>query len=449
MKSLQQLKSQYVPVEVPKQSAEKMQWFRDGKFGMFIHWGLYSLLGRGEWVMFNERMAAEQYAELAKQFDASGFDPKAWARTAKEAGMKYMVLTTKHHDGFALFQTEASAFNSVNSAAGRDLVAEYVEACRSEGLKVGFYYSPMDWRFPGYFFPEMYISSALEMKEQCWTQIRELMSNYGKIDMLWYDGEWLAHGGIHYDTRIPGWITNKEWMHDETYFKVNYFWESERLNAMVRELQPDIMINNRSGWEGDFVVRERSIGEIRTDKPWDSCDCLADSWGWMPDRQMLSLRQLVDRFIRIVTRDGTFLLNVGPQGAGEIEAAQAERLKQMGDWLARYGESVYGTRGGPFLPAAWGGSVYRDSTVYLHITEWVDDTIVLRDAPPNLLTSSSLTSEGVTVSRTDDNKLLITVPEGERHPLDTIIVLQFKDPIKWEGHAVEEQITHGLGDGLA
>lgn len=268
------MRNNYVPVKVKALSDFEKQWFRDAKFGMFIHWGLYSLLGRGEWVMFNERIDVSEYAKLAENFEVKQFNPKDWAKAAKTAGMKYMVLTARHHDGFCLFDSKVSEFNSVNSAAHRDLVSEYVDACREEGLKVGLYYSPMDWRFPGYFFPEMYLKSALEMKKQCWEQLRELMTNYGKIDMLWFDGEWLAHGGINFGAK--GWYRNQGWEKTE-YMDVNFFWESEKLINMVRELQPEIMINNRGGWEGDFAVRERKIGEIRSDKPWDSNDCIADS----------------------------------------------------------------------------------------------------------------------------------------------------------------------------
>ena len=153
MNAFERLKVNYVPQKVPSLNDEQMEWFRRDKFGMFIHWGLYALLGRGEWVMFNERISVGEYAKLAERFDAQGYNPVEWARTAKAAGMRYMVLTTRHHDGFCLFDSKASSFTSVNSAARRDLVAEFVTACRAEGLKVGFYYSPMDWRFPGLFFP--------------------------------------------------------------------------------------------------------------------------------------------------------------------------------------------------------------------------------------------------------------------------------------------------------
>lgn len=450
MATIHDLKESYIPVKVPKLNKEDINWFRDSKFGMFIHWGLYSLLGRGEWVMFNERMNVDEYSKLKENFDASGCDPKVWARIAKQAGMRYMVLTTKHHDGFSLFDSKTNPFNSVNSAARRDIVAEYVEACRSEGLKVGFYFSPMDWRFPGYFFPEMYLKSALDMKEQCWAQIRELMTNYGKIDILWYDGEWLAHGGIKWENDAHGkfgWYTDPNWAKDEIYFKVNYFWESEKLNAMVRELQPGIMINNRSGWEGDFHVRERRIGDIRTDKPWDSNDCLAKSWGYVPDMPMLSLRECVKNLVAIVTRDGNYLLNIGPTGSGLMEPRQVKRLTQVGEWINEFGESIYGTRGGPFLPGDWGGSTYKDNKAYVHITEWMEDTIVLPRIDNEILSYSSLTSNQFEINITDSS-LEISVPISSRHALDTIIVIEYKEPIIFACTESVEDDIYGLADGL-
>lgn len=410
---------------------------------MFIHWGLYSLLGRGEWVMFNERINASEYAKLADQFTGAEFDAKVWAQTAKAAGMKYMVLTTKHHDGFSLFNTKASSFNSVNNAAKRDFTVEYVEACREAGLKVGLYYSPMDWRFPGYFFPEMYFDNASEMKEQCWQQLRELMTNYGKIDMLWFDGEWLAHGGLKW---AGGWTRDSKWMQSE-YFNVNYFWESEKMINMIRELQPDIMINNRGGWEGDFHARERRVGDLRTDKPWESCDCLASSWGWIPDMPMLSLAQLIKNFVNIITKDGNYLLNVGPTGAGNIEERQVKRLAQLGEWLNEYGEAVYGTRGGPFPPGRWGGTVYREHDIYVHITDWIEDAITLPTIDNKLLTYSSLTSENVTVTQTDE-AIVIEVPLPNRHQFDTIVKLEFAQQITWAGEKGTERDNYGLADGI-
>lgn len=443
MRTLDLARRDYVPEKAERLDEKDMQWFRDAKFGMFIHWGLYSMLGKGEWVLFNEQLDVKQYAALAEDFSAKKFDAKKWARTAREAGMKYMVLTTRHHDGFSLFDSKASGHNSVNSAAKRDFVKEYAQACREEGLKVGFYYSPMDWRYPGYFFPQMYWESAQEMKRQCWEQLEELMTNYGKIDLLWFDGEWLAHGGIGFGA--DGWMRDPNWTKSK-YLQVNYFWESEKLVNMIRRLQPGIMINNRGGWEGDFHVRERRIGGIRTDKPWDSNDCLADSWGYIPGRPVLPLERLIRNLVSIVVRDGNYLLNVGPTGEGNIEPEQAERLKQLGNWLERYGESIYGTRGGPVQPGAWGGSVYREKTVYVHIIEWEKDRIEIPEIG-RLEAFSGLNCTNVSVSR-GDGKLQIEVPIADRDAYDTIVRLDFAEPVQWDGVKAEEEDIYGLADGL-
>lgn len=444
MKSLDQARESYVPEKVEPLAAEEMQWFRDAKFGMFIHWGLYSMLGRGEWVLFNERLDVKKYEALAKDFTAPRFDARAWARAAKAAGMKYMVLTTRHHDGFCLFDSKASSFTAMNSGAGRDFVREYVEACRAEGLKVGFYYSPMDWRFPGYFMPEMYWDSALEMKRQCWAQLEELMTNYGKIDMLWFDGEWLALGGMDWGPegwgRKPGWESGK-------FMRVNYFWESEKLINQIRKWQPGIMINNRGGWEGDFHVRERRIDGIRTDKPWDSNDCIADSWGYIPNRPVMSLRQLIRNLTDIVVRDGNYLLNVGPDGTGMMAPEQTERLGQLGEWLDKYGESVYNTRGGPVMPGRWGGSTYRGNRVYLHVTEWEEEEISF-PAPGKLTGSHGLTVSEYSLEEREGT-ITLRVPPTARDPFDSVICMEFAEDIRWEGVApVRENDVYGLGDGL-
>lgn len=444
MKTLYRMRETYIPEKAERLDEEKMKWFRDTKFGMFIHWGLYSMLGKGEWVMFNEQLNIKEYAGLKDEFYAPLFDASKWAKTAKAAGMKYMVLTTRHHDGFCLFDSKASTYTSINSAAGKDFVKEFVAACRAEGLKVGFYYSPMDWRFPGYFFPEMFWENALEMKKQCWEQLKELMTNYGKIDMLWFDGEWLALGGISW--KDNGWTRDPDWINSK-FLQVNYFWESEKLVNMIRSLQPDIMINNRGGWEGDFHVRERRLGSMRTDKPWDSNDCIADSWGYIPGRPVLSLEQLIKNLVSIIVRDGNYLLNVGPTGDGEIEPCQVKRLAELGEWLTKYGKALYGTRGGPILPGDWGGSTYRGNKVYLHIINWeVQDSITF-PAPGKLLSSYGLNCNQFNILEVGDS-LEIQVAADARDPFDTIICLTFEKDIIWDGVAATEDDIYGLADGL-
>lgn len=445
MKSFELVRKNYQPEKVACLSKEEMQWFRDAKFGMFIHWGIYSMLGKGEWVLFYDRLNVKEYEKLADDFKAEKFDACAWAKAAKDAGMKYMVLTTRHHDGFCLFDSKTSDFKATNSAAEKDFVKEYVEACREAGLKVGFYYSPLDWRFPGYFFPDLYWENAQALKKQCHDQLIELMTNYGKIDMLWFDGEWLALGGTDW-TGEKGWFRKPDWAVGE-YMRVNYFWESEKIINEIRKLQPGIMINNRFGWEGDFHTRERRIDEIRTDKPWDSCDCIADSWGYIPGREVLSLRELIHNLVSIVVRDGNYLLNVGPTGDGNMEEEQVKRLAELGAWMKQYGETLYGTRGGPVIPGSWGGTTYKENKVYVHIMEWKSDKIRLQ-LTGNKLKSWKLWNVKSADIQEKDGYIQIEVPETERDAYDTIIELEFENPIQWEGVSCKENDVYGLADGL-
>ena len=227
--------------------AERMAWFHQARFGMFIHWGLYSVLSRGEWVMLAERIPKEEYAKLAEQFNPGDFSADAWVKLAQEAGMKYIVLTTRHHDGFCLFDSKVSDFTSVKTAAKRDFVAEYVEACRKAGMRVGLYYSLLDWRFPGYHEGrEKNPTSTAAMVEQAHSQVKELMGDYGKIDVLWYDGGW-----------VPG-VDVKD---------VAQYWRAEELNRMVRELQPEIITNNRSGQDEDIDTRNKMLLPQKREEP--------------------------------------------------------------------------------------------------------------------------------------------------------------------------------------
>ena len=399
-------------------SPEDMQWWRDAKFGLFLHWGVYAIPGRGEWVMFTERMDVEEYRKLADHFRPKQFDARAWAKAAKDAGMRYMVLTARHHDGFCLFDSKASEFTSVKTAARRDFVAEYCEACGEAGLRVGLYYSPMDWRFPGYFFPDLYRESALAMKEQCWAQVRELMSNYGRIDILWWDGAWLAHGGIGFDKSRGGWYSR-----NDADAGGSWLWESEGLNAMVRELQPKIVINPRSGWRGDFETREGFTGEMQTDRPWEQCDTLTGTWGHIPGRPMRSLRSCVQLLASVVCRDGNLLLNVGPTAEGAIEPRQVRRLAEVGEWLSKYGEVIYGTRAGPFRPGPWGGSTHRGNMVYLHILDWPEDTLTLPACERRIVASRSLTGQAVNIEQIEE-AIRVSVPPQDREAMDTIIALE-------------------------
>lgn len=358
-----------------KLSEEDMRWWRDAKIGLFIHFGLYSILGRGEWARFNEKIPKEEYEALADQLNPEDFSPKEWAALARDFGAKYMVMVTRHHDGFALWNSPGSfeQFNSWERGSKRDYVREYVDAARQEGLRTGLYYSPMDWRFPGYFDPEGLPESAALMKKQCYDQVEELCRDYGPVDILWYDGGWLAHKGSD---------TSSAW-----------FWEPKKLNRMVREYNPKTVINPRSGWEGDFYCDEGSheiSGKI-IPVPWEKnmCICSGSSWGWMADDPVSDFDCLIRMMANVVCRDGNWLVNIGPDRNGKVSAEVVERIRQVGAWLNRYGESVYGTRGGPLEPVDnVYGATCKENHLYLHILDKeafarcvlpVNECVMLRD----------------------------------------------------------------------
>ncbi len=323
-------------------------WFKDARFGMFIHWGAYSAAERGEWTFNREYISKEEYIEkYVNNFKAENYDPREWAKLAKKTGMKYMVLTTRHHDGYALFDTKTTDFNAMNYGPKKDLVKEYADAVRAEGLKVGFYFSPADWNHPDY--PGAYLrdwpTEWTDEEARCRfvayykEQLRELMTNYGKIDVLWYDG------------CIPKPL------------------DGEEVNAMVRELQPDIMINARNGAPYDYVVSERVVQAPEKDIPWEACMTLNDNWGYHSgDMDYKSPKDVLYMLLAAATDGGNLLLNVGPKADGTIPQESVDILNKVAEWMDKNGDAIYGTQRHPF---SWGMShklTVKDSTVYVHVT---------------------------------------------------------------------------------
>lgn len=305
--------------------SERLRWFNEARFGMFIHWGLYAIPGRGEWAMYKEPIPREEYNRLADRFVPEHFDADAWAALAKRAGARYMVLTTRHHDGFCLYDSQVSDFTSVKSAARRDFVAEYVAACRRAGLRVGLYYSLMDWQFPGYYDWRKYPDSHAAMVDQAHAQVRELMSNYGPIDMLWYDGGCIPGTD-------PGMIAP--------------LWRSRELNDMARSLQPQLLINNRSGLAEDFDTPEQHVVATRSGRAWEACMTIgATAWGYVAaEREFKPVSELLRCLVLAASGGGNFLLNVGPRADGSIQPEFVTRLEAMGHWLEVNGEAIYGSR---------------------------------------------------------------------------------------------------------
>ena len=413
------------PVKVTAEIEKRLVWWREAKFGLFIHWGLYAIPGKGEWVMWSNQMNVSDYAKLADQFSASKFSGKAWVKAAKDAGMKYMVMVTKHHDGFAMFDSKADPFNAMNSAAHRDFVKDYADAAHEAGMHVGFYYSPLDWRFPGYFFPDLYRDSAEAMREKYHRQVTELMTHYGTIDILWYDGggsNWLAFGGVENGGR--GWRSRDR----SKAYSGKFDWQDNAHNSQVRKLQPNLIINNRTDAPGDFAVREggNNLGGFDNQTPWELCLTLAGPWGYRPGAKPMSLEQCIRTLVNAVGRDGNLLLNVGPRPDGEIEPDQVARLKEIGQWLEKNGESIYGTRGGPYLPLEQKMvSTRKGNRIFLHLIDWPAPGNEIRLKSPGASIKAVALIDGKPVRFEDAaGRLVLKAGPEIRQPLDTIIVLE-------------------------
>lgn len=298
---------------------QRMRWWREARYGMFVHYGLYSLLARHEWAMAVENIPASEYRQLADSFRPKPGAAREWARLAKAAEMKYMVLTTRHHEGFSLWDSKVNPFNSVNYGPKRDLVAEFVEACREQGLRIGFYSTLMDWHHPDSWTCANDREARIRFTDYIRELNRELMTQYGKIDILWYD--------------VP--LPLESWEG----------WNSLELNQLVRELQPDIIINNRSRLDEDFGTPE---GHITADKrDWEACMTFNDlSWGYLDSAQAAPYSYNAQRIIRMLHKvtkgGGNLLLNIGPAPDGSVPSEAIEPLTQVGQWLEDHGTAVYG-----------------------------------------------------------------------------------------------------------
>jgi len=339
------------PPEVKADRARRMKWWHEAKFGMFIHWGLYSVVGRHEWVMEMEGIPAQEYEQLAKQFNPKPNAAREWARLAKKAGQRYMVMTTKHHEGFCLFDTKTTNYCAPKQAAGRDLVREYVDAARAEGLRVGFYYSLMDWHHPDGANCAKDEAARRRFVDYIHTHIRELMTNYGKIDILWYDVSWPLD--------VKG-------------------WESEKMNKMVFELQPDIIVNNRNKLPGDFATPEQQITAAESGRAWESCMTMNDSWGYhKADDAWKTPKQVIRNLITCAHDGGNYLINVGPKPDGSIPAESVEILSTVGAWMDKNGSALYGADVCQPTRCRFGSFSRHGNTLFLHIQSWPGSTVAL------------------------------------------------------------------------
>jgi alpha-L-fucosidase len=344
--------AQQQPAESPAINADRarrMQWWHAAKFGMFIHWGLYSVRGRHEWAMEDEAIPIKDYEQLAAQLQPKPNAPRDFARLARAAGQKYMVMTTKHHEGFCLFDTKLTNYCAPKQGPGRDLVREYVEAARAEGLRVGFYYSLMDWHHPDGARCATDEAARRRFVDYTHGLIRELMTNYGKIDVLWYDVSWpLDAAG----------------------------WESEKMNEMVFKLQPDIIVNNRNNLPGDFSTPEQRIEAETGGRAWEACMTLNDSWGYQrADDAWKNPKTVVRNLITCARDGGNYLLNIGPRGDGSIPEDSVRILQEVGRWMARNGDAIYKSDNCQPRRSNYASFTRTGNTLFMHVYFWPGDTL--------------------------------------------------------------------------
>lgn len=426
--------AQWAPLVSDSNATQRIAWWREARFGMFLHWGVYSIPARGEWVQWSEQIPTDEYAKLADQFHPEHFDPDAWASIAKAGGMKYMVLTARHHDGFALFDDPGSSFTAMKSAAHHDFVADYVRAVRKAGLGVGLYYSPLDWRFPGFHFPGIYRPNAIELREQYQRQIDELATHYGKLDILWFDGggnEWLGFGGIEFTG--GGWQARPKGKP----YSGSFDWEDVKTVGHLRQLQPGIILNDRTNAPADFRSREgdAALGDFDNQHPWELCTTISEgAWGYQANAKVKPLAQLLRLLVGAAGRDGNMLLNVGPRSDGQIDPAQADRVREIGQFLSLNGESIYGTRGGPWLPGAYGVSTHNGNLVYVHVLHPPQNSrLVLPTLPVRVIKATVLHGSEVQYEQNGES-LTLTLPPGSPDEIDTIVKLELAEP--WTTSAV-------------
>ena len=405
------------PVETSVPRAERLKWWREGRFGMFIHWGPVSLKGTEiSWSRGSGRrgiagkgeIPVEVYDNLYKEFNPTRFDARRWVALAQAAGMKYIILTAKHCDGFCLWPTRTGDDYHIGSTPfRRDICSELAKAAHESGMRIGWYYSPMDWRDPDTRTERN--SRYLARMQQ---HLRELLGNYGRIDLLWFD----------WDGGPP-------------------LWDQPRTYPLVRSLQPQIIINdrldlgpNRPRYDqsiidrnADYYTPEQQVGGFDDRRPWETCMTLGTQWSWKPKDDIKSLSDCIHILLRCAGGDGNLLLNVGPMPTGEIEPRQAERLREIGDWLGHHGQSVYGTRGGPFRPWKFGVSTRKDKTIFVHVFQWPGDTIRLPSIPAKIVRATLLTGGQVVAEQTEKG-IQITVPSVAQKQPDTIVVLELDRP---------------------
>ncbi len=425
------------PLSPDQRVTAAQEWFQDARFGMFIHWGVYSVLGKGEWVMNNEKMSIEAYEKLPPRFNPTQYDPAAWVQLAKDAGMQYITITSKHHDGFAMWDSQVSDYNIAKATPyGRDVLKMLADECVRQGVKLFFYHSHLDWHHPDYY-PRGFtgrhsgrpargdFSRYLDYMN---AQVEELATGYGELGGFWFDGWWDQQLQGLDRSYAPAKAAQVDWQLRETY-------------DLIRRLQPQALISNNHHVapfpQETCQIFERDLpGEntagwntsVISPLPLETCDTINGSWGYdKDDDHYKSHKELIGYLVRAAGNNANLLLNVGPTPQGTIQPAFQKRLRGMGRWMDRYGETIYGTRVGPIPEQPWGASTQKAWEVYVHVLDAeAPEVLELPGTGDLVVTSARRFDSGaeVKVTHNGNSPVEIRLPKAERDPVDTVVVLE-------------------------
>ncbi len=413
-----QAQNSYQPT---KENLATRQWFQDAKFGLFVHWGVYSVLADGEWVMNNKKIPISEYEQLPTRFNPTEFNPAEWVALVKVAGMRYITITSKHHDGFAMWDSKVSDWNIVaRTPYKKDVLKLLADECHKQGIKLFFYHSQLDWHHPDYF-PRGRTGAGYTGRPESGefnkyldymdAQLKELLTGYGPIGGIWFDGMW---------------------------DKPQADWRLQRTYKLIHDLQPAALVgsnHHQAPIAGeDFQMFEKDLPGANTagfntteigSIPLETCETINGAWGFNAnDKRFKSTKALIDYLARAAGYGANFLLNVGPMPNGKIQPEFVERLKQMGAWLDKYGESIYGTRGGPVRPRPWGVTTRKGNTVYVHILNWPDTTIALPQMPSKVKSAKFLKDGSKAEYSESDYGFLLKIPPSAVDEYDTVVALE-------------------------
>lgn len=411
--------SYYTPTP---ENLKSREWFQDARFGMFIHWGVYSVLGDGEWVMNQQEIDKKTYEKLPAFFNPVNYDPKEWVALAKAAGIKYITITSKHHDGFAMFDSKLTHWDIVDQTPyKKDVIKMLADECRKEGIKLFFYHSQLDWYQDNYYPLGRTGQTAGRPAGGDWYkyldymdgQLTELLTNYGEIGGIWFDGFW--------DKK------DADWRLEKTYKLIHSLQPAAMIannhhQAVIpgedyQAFEKDLPGHNTTGFSG-----ESKIGEL----PLETCETMNNSWGFnLQDKNFKSTKSLIQYLVKAAGYNSNFLLNVGPMPDGKIQPEFISTLKEMGKWMEKYGETIYGTRGGPVSPKSWGVTTYKGNEVFVHVLNAEDNNLLLPDFGKKI---KSITLFSTTIKlkfKQDSFGITISLPKENIDETDTILVIEF------------------------